>query len=331
MKGGTAWRGAALGLLLVREASAQLGFWDGLRDPSGRAGADATATAERMLWNAEQSYGVAAMERDFIAAAASIARLPSRKADADARLLFFRGRALSSPWSRDLPAARSLLSRALAREPAAEFAGDAWFRLGIVLACGGAYADAVSAYTMALTLIWESERRAEVQIELAETLLAQREIVEAAGAFEHAARSALHVRVGAMAYFGLASALERSGQPTGALAAARIARSAVMPKRYYGVNDVLALPALGCSLLDPERQFRRALGATAVAFESADQDERTARLDTAVGAWDAYLSLAPWDDRVGRSRGEARRTQCVDALGGVAPGRPEPDPLDPIP
>ncbi len=304
-----AWRVAGLALLVARGATGQSGFWEPVRDPSNRDREAAVGAVERMLWNAEQSYGVASMERDFTLAAVSMAELAGGGAPDDLRIALFRGRALASCWIRQSPVAQSLLTHVLDRKPAPALAGDAWFRLGVAAACSGDSEGAIRAYRAALHTVWEAGLRSEIELELGETLFAQGDVTAAAEAFDLAVRLALKRRVEVQAYFGLAAALERSGHPNGAIAAARTARSIVLPRPHYGSDDALTFPARGCVPLDAERHFRQALGHTAVALGIVDVDERAVELEAAIDAWNDYLALTSVD-QLGRTRAELRRAQC---------------------
>ena len=287
-------------------------IWDLKRSVGGYREDAARTEVERLLWQARESSSTPSLERNFERAARAVLELIDKDGLLHGDLALLHGILLSRYWGREPAKACDVLARILPRQPESEFTGAAWFAYGVDLACEGRLEQATEAYMAALDVSWQPKLRSQIQVEISEVLLALGAAAEAANGFEQTARLAPTRLLKAQAYYGQASALERTGDYRGSTRVARFASEIHLSLKFYGTRDVFEVPRIGC-LSGSELRFRRALGLTGAAQAAGDPDIRNGLLATAIDEWQGYLSQERADD-LGRRRATRRLEQCQTSL-----------------
>ncbi len=284
-------------LLLPGSAHADLNLWQRAEDP-------ASAAQQLVLNRIERTLGVIGLsEIDPELSAAAIAlsvlsqALPACRGPADAarprtpaqaRFDYLIGGALLDSHSNRELSARCLLERALRAAPDSPLAARGWFRLGIAAAILGDRSAERAAYVRALDVTWAPDVRAILRTNLAESEMGNGDLKAALRDYRLALADAHQPDALSSAYFGLAVALDRSGDLPSALDAARRASAVQLPPTLFPVGSVLDLPG---TFFTPsyEIHYYKALAAMADAREAKDEAAQRAALTEADEQWTAYL------------------------------------------
>jgi tetratricopeptide (TPR) repeat protein len=191
-----------------------------------------------------------------------------------------------------LDTAAEALSFAAHSDASSSIRSEAWNDLAICLARLGRFDQEIAAYGEALRIEPHAEARAVLLANRAEGFMLQGKITAAVVGY----RAALGTtpayalfRYGVTTWWGLAVALDRSGDLDGALEQIRIARS-------YDANDEELTKPTWFFLPDYDRYWYAALGHWLDARSAANRAERLAAFDRTVESWAAYLAAAPASD-----------------------------------
>lgn len=204
----------------------------------------------------------------------------------------------------DIQGAAANLEALLRIDPPAPARAEAWRTLAVCYARLGRYADEIKAYDEALALEPHASTRALLLANQAEAFMVLGDITSAIEGYRAALASLGSLdmfRYGVTTLWGLAVALDRSGDLEGALEHIRLART-------YDQND-RQINGSGWFYVPPyDEAWYTALGHWARA-RSADLKEREESYLQAVAAWESYIARAPASDHW-VSLARARRAQC---------------------
>jgi tetratricopeptide (TPR) repeat protein len=311
---GLSW--ALLGLALsASPAQATPSIWQRAREPGALRQQSILNRAERLLssvglpeFDAELSAGAIALFQLADTPRPCMGRAGTEEPTTgpsevvlDARLEYLLGEALLDSQSNRETQARCMLERALRDAPDSPLAAHGLADLAIAAAKLGDRKAEHAAYLRALDLTWESEARSSLLANLAESDMALGDLSRSIREYRQALLSAEQPDLVAGAYFGLAVALDRSGDLPSALAAARRAIAVQLPVTFFPVASVLDLPNV-FFMPSYEVHYYKALGAMAAAQSAPGAALRQAALADAVSHWTAYLlgaelDHAPWAAR----------------------------------
>ncbi|HEY4103405.1 MAG TPA: tetratricopeptide repeat protein [Polyangiaceae bacterium] len=212
----------------------------------------------------------------------------------DARLEYLIGEALIDVPSDRTADARCVIEQALKDAPDSPLAADGWSDLAVTYAKLGDEHAARAAYVRALELDWESEDRARLYTNLAETDMDLGQLQLAISEYRVALAGAERADHVTAAYYGLAVALDRFGDFPAALAAASRALAMPLPQTMFGEVSVLDLPG---TFFTPEYEihYYKALRAMAQSRAAKDATSKREALADAAEEWTAYLVRAEVD------------------------------------
>jgi len=302
---------AALSLALgTRAAQADPGLWQRAREPAAAEQQKVLNRMERILG----SIGLPELDPEMSAAAIAMSVLsqtlpacPAKRdataprSAAQARFDYLIGGALYASRSNREADARCILERALASAPDSPLAAEGWFHLALATGQLGDRAAERKAYLHALALTWEPDVRAVLRVNLAESEMGSRDLKAALRDYRLALPEAQQPDTLSAAYFGLAVALDRSGDLPSSLEAAHNAILIPLPPTLFPVASVLDLPG---TFFSPnyEIHYYRALAAMASARQAKDDPSRRDALADAEEQWTAYVvpaeaDHAPWAAR----------------------------------
>ena len=168
-----------------------------------------------------------------------------------------------------------------------------------------AHADEIRTYDAALAIEPHDETRATLQANRAEALMYEGKLRAAEAGYRDALHSTPHYAYAAMAattHWGLAVALDRSGDLVGAFEHVGLARSIDPGDAGLRSTSWFFVP-------DHDAHWYAALGYWHAARATRDLDDRLSLYRDAVEAWTRYLDLAPETDRW-LPLAEVRRRQC---------------------
>ena len=334
---------ASLSALLVlvlgaRPSRAEPSIWQRARQPAAARQQLILNRIERLL----SSIGLPEFDAELSAGAIALFQLEGMSApcladggrtraaapagsELDARLAYLLAGALLDSHAEREAEARCLLQRALRDAPESPLAAAGLANLANAAAKLGDRAAERAANEAALDRTWEPDMRANLIANLAESEMALGDLRGAIRDYRLALQSSQRAESVSAAYFGLAVALDRSGDLPSALVAAKNAISVQLPPSRYPARSVLDLPNV---FFTPsyEVHYYQALGAMASAELGKDVVARRAALAEAAEHWSAYLSLAkpdhaPWAARAALHQANVARQ--VSALTAQLP-RPEP-------
>jgi tetratricopeptide (TPR) repeat protein len=214
---------------------------------------------------------------------------------AEARDLFLRAR-LASVYSalKQNAKALALLESIARKDPPAPLRAHVFAELAIAYAHAGRPEEEIKAYTEALAVQPIAHERSRLLANRAEAHMLLGNITAAVEGYR-AALALLSVdfllrAVGPTTLWGLAVALDRSGDLDGGLEAVRLARS-------YDAQDEQINGPGWFYVPDYDRHWYAALGHWAVARKADVDSVRAAAYQRAVAAWGKYLTEAPREDR----------------------------------
>lgn len=260
--------------------------WESAAQPARARGAAALREAQRVYLEAREMGTHTPSGRDLL----SVVRMILEKVDAaqssDPRVAFLYGRVLVD-LEQDARALE-VLRAALARAPDHPDAGDAWFTVAIACARLGDPQSEVAAYQAQLSLETDPSTRAITLSNQAEGYMVLGDLDTAIATY----RQSLDLLPdNALARWGLAVALDRSGDSHGALAEAATALTFDPDARRLSGADVFFVPAY-------DRFWYLALAMSARARDAADPKTRMLWWERAALSWRQYLDAAspsdPW-------------------------------------
>jgi tetratricopeptide (TPR) repeat protein len=295
-------------LLAANSGQAAPNIWQRARDPGTAAQQTILNRIERLLG----SIGLAEFDTELSAGAIALAQLghsnwpclsrSSAGAEAaaspdfvlDPRLEYLIGGALLDARSGYERQARCMLERALRDAPNSPLAARGLSDLAIAAAKMGDREAEHAAYLRALELTWQPDSRANLLANSAESEMALGHLARAVRGYRQALATSQHPELVAGAYFGLAVALDRSGDLPAALDAAKRAISVQLPPTLFAASSVLDLPNV---FFTPQYEihYYKALGAMAAAELSPDDLSRRDALSAASEHWTQYLVAAEAD------------------------------------
>ncbi|WP_437570353.1 tetratricopeptide repeat protein [Sorangium sp. So ce542] len=205
----------------------------------------------------------------------------------------------------DVEGAVAALEGLLRAHPPAPSRADAWHALAVCYARLGRYTEEIKAYDEALALEPHAASRALLLANQAEAHMALGDITAAVEGYR-AALSTLGsldmFRYGVTTLWGLAVALDRSGDLEGAIEHIRLART-------YDRNDQ-QINGAGWFYVPPyDDAWYAALGHWAAARSAELGAARAEAYLQAVAAWESYIARAPGNDHW-VALAKARRAQC---------------------
>lgn len=300
-------RAALLGALMLSAtiARADPSIWQRARQPDA-------ALRQALLNRVERILGTVGLpDPDFAAGVVALSQLgtdhwrctaelssaargaPQLEPRMDPRLEYLFGGALLETQGREAEA-RCILTRALRDAPDSPLAADGWAHLGDAAGKLGDYAAERAADLRALELTWDPDLRANLLVSLAESEMALGDLKRALRDYGAAVSSAQQPDAVSEAYFGLAVALDRSGDLPSGLSAAKQAVAIRLPQAMFTAASVLDLPNV---YFNPsyEIHYYKALRAMAEAALAPDITARRDALADAVEEWTAYLVRAEAD------------------------------------
>ncbi|WP_437991724.1 tetratricopeptide repeat protein [Sorangium sp. So ce145] len=205
----------------------------------------------------------------------------------------------------DVQGAVATLEGLLRLQPPAPFRADAWHALAVCYARLGRYTDEIEAYDEALVLEPHAASRALLLANQAEAYMALGDITSAVEGYR-ASLSTLGsldmVRYGVTTLWGLAVALDRSGDLEGGIENIRLARTYDRADQQINGAGWFYVPA-------HDEAWYAALGHWAAARSAELGAARAEAYLQAVAAWDAYIARAPGNDHW-LPLAKARRAQC---------------------
>jgi tetratricopeptide (TPR) repeat protein len=214
-----------------------------------------------------------------------------------------------------------LLERAVRDAPNSPLAAQGFANLAIAAAKLGDREAEHAAYLRALERTWEPDARASLLSNLAESDMARGDLSRAVREYRQALISAQPDLV-AGAYYGLAVALDRSGDLPAALSAAKRAISIQLPMSAFPSSSVLDLPNV---FFTPsyEIHYYKALGAMAAAELAKDDVGRRDALADAAEHWSSYLVRAEVEQARWAPRAQLHKRSVERRLAQVAAKLPK--------
>jgi tetratricopeptide (TPR) repeat protein len=278
--------GALLAGLCVFIAStssrAQSWSWKTARDPSAARAEQVLIAAERLASHASETR-YEPSQRDFRRASVALLELARAEDLPDPRLKFLFAQLLLDVGREER--ARELAMLALDAQPDSPLAANGWYVAALASAKLGDRDKEYLAYTRALEIEWDFDRRANLYLNRGEAQVTRGDFRAALADYKNAIRLGDGPETQALAYFGLGVALERSGDLPSALDAIATA-DRILP-------NALDLPSV-FFVPDYEINYYRALGAMAAA-RSAKPADRRIDLQSAIVSWTLYLERAEPD------------------------------------
>lgn len=316
-------------LLLASRGQATPNIWQRARDPGTAAQQTILNRIERLLG----SIGLAEFDAELSAGAIALTQLghsnwpclsrsssgvePSTDATPDValdpRLEYLIGGALLDARSGYERQARCMLERALRDAPNSPLAARGLSDLAMVAGKMGDREAERAAYLRALELTWQPDSRANLLTNLAECEMALGHFARAIRGYRNALSLSQHPELVAAAYFGLAVALDRSGDLPAALDAAKRAISVQLPPTLFAAGSVLDLPNV---FFTPpyEVHYYKALGAMAAVELANDDLSRFDALSEANEQWTLYLVAAEADHRSDAPRAALHQARVARKL-----------------
>lgn len=307
-EGETMRRRATLVLLALSVASATDAsashpptVWDRAADPAALAEEHAHRAVEQLLLESRRFPLHTPRSSERLMVALHVLDAAGARKASDVRLRFDLGRVLALLG--DDAGSAAVLEAALREAPDHPMAEDAYFSLAIAYARLGRPADEIAAYDEYLRRDTWPAGRANVHSNRAEAHMVQGDLRRAIDDY----RASLAIAPDEpLAHWGLAVALDRSGDPTAALAEAKAAILLDPADARLGSSDVFFVPPY-------DRYWYEALGAMARARGSNDPIETVLLWEAAAAKWSAYIDFAADGDRW-LALAKVRRATCVNEL-----------------
>lgn len=279
-------------------ARADPSIWDKARDPKQHRAYQALSAMERMLSRADDTDFDPGLHRNFTRAALAMLELAGGGRLPDTRLKFLLARLLLDGSISREREARALLEEALASDVDSPTAVDGWFSLATACAKLGDTQCEHRAYTRALELTWDPDKRAIIYMNRGESKMgmstqpgASFTIADALGDFRRALRYAEQPDAQALVLYDLGIALERSGDLPAALDAMNRARAIQLSPMHPSALD---LPNVFFSP-SYDLYYYKALEAMSEARAAQDLNEQIELGGRAIALWTRYLAEAEPD------------------------------------
>ncbi|WP_434044593.1 MULTISPECIES: tetratricopeptide repeat protein [Sorangium] len=205
----------------------------------------------------------------------------------------------------DVQGAAATLEGLLRIHPPAPSRADAWHALAVCYARLARYTDEIEAYDEALALEPHAASRALLLANQAEAYMALGDITSAVEGYRAALTTLGSLdmfRYGVTTLWGLAVALDRSGDLEGAVEHIRLARTYDRSDQQINGAGWFYVPA-------HDDDWYAALGHWAAARSAELGAARAEAYLQAVAAWDSYIARAPGNDHW-LPLAKARRAQC---------------------
>jgi tetratricopeptide (TPR) repeat protein len=293
-------------------------IWDVARNPAlGRAD-ELLSLAERSRVPEDDAFDDTGMflssgtseelNRQLNARAAALITIADGQALGDGRLLYLLGDALVKADKTYLAEGRLRLQQALARDPDSPLAPEAWFSLAIAEGKLGDHDAERRAYSRALALEWEPELQATIVTNRAESTMSTGDLAAAIRDYRLGLALSRSATTQALAYWGLAVAVERDGDLPSALDLARRAASFRFGPPSHMIV-ALDLPSVYFTP-DYEEHYYRALASMAEAAKAPSPDEKRLALQTASLLWTLYIDGAQRDSAPWAANARSHREAC---------------------
>lgn len=290
-------------------------LWDAARQPRLARDVRALREAEQAFLRARVVGGPGAQL--LLQEAERILERVDAGSSPDPRVRFFYGRLLARAGKDER--AINTLRDAIALAPNHPSVGEAMFSLAVSLARLGRTEEEIAVYDAWLKREPSREHRAIGLSNQAEAFMVAGRLDAAVHAYRLAVELA---HDNALAHWGLAVALDRTGDPAGAIHEAGVALTYDPDAKELNGPNVFFVPPR-------DRFWYRALGAMARATAATDPGMRALWWDRATLLWQQYLDASPVDDRwvpIARVRHafceQATRDAQVRARARRAPARP---------
>lgn len=309
------WVPVALALCCAGPAlGASPTVWDRARDPRAVRAARLERGVHGLVARALASDPDPSLAGDFTAAALALLDVGRADLEGNAELERLYGHLLIQA-SRGLEA-RGVLSASLARDGEGSSAPGAWFDLGVACALLDDARCEIDAYDHALDLESEASARAGSLSNRAEARMRVGDLEGAVADYREALVAQGSPLGQALAYYGLAVALVRSGDVELGLEAARSGNS--VPPESWGGGSALAqggvffVPAY-------DVHFYAAIQAIAEATRADDPDASAAAWAAAIVALERYLPAAEADGSPWLAVARHRLSDARRKLSGLRP------------
>ncbi len=277
-----------------RSAAADASLWQRARDPELARSEALADKLERLLIMGAASRSPA-VARDFALAAVAAADLAGASRLPGARLKCLLGDVLLQA---DFPRrARDLLSGVVGELPPGPLAATCNYTYGLALAHLGETRSEIMAYTRALAYAERRRARADLFYNRGDARVREGQLALAIDDYRSAIALATHPDTTALAYYGLAVALDRYGDLPSAWVALDSAHRVGQPFTGLPGTDVLDAPGV---FFVPayEKEYYRALSLMARARSATNAAERREHTERALEHWDAFIAEAePANDR----------------------------------
>jgi tetratricopeptide (TPR) repeat protein len=302
----------ALALFVATGVEASPSIWRRAARPQVAKEAWLLAGLERTLDAHELLSGEPAVTRDMARAAVAMSEISGIRSPEDPRLACVMAQALILADYGRQEDARRLLERALETLPVGPLRLNALRRLGVLLAELAEPRLSRETYTQALELAVFPHHRANLYYNRAEASLELDELELADADYRRAIELASEPDTLALARYGLAVALERSGDLPAAFTELDAALAITLPVPVYPVPDPLELPDV---FFVPayERHYLEALRSMARLRHADSRARYLVEAAIALAAWDAYLAAAPESVRY-RKNAEAYRRRIAEGM-----------------
>ena len=270
------------------EAAADASLWQRAREPELARSEALADKLERLLTmgDASRSPGVA---RDFALAAVAAADLAGASRLPGARLKCLLGEVLVRA---EFPRrARDLLAEVVEELPPGPLAASCYYSYGLSLAYLGDAKGEIKAFTRALAFTEGRGPRANLLYNRADARVAEGQLAEAIDDYRNAIALPNHPEITALAYYGLAVALDRYGDLPAAWVALEAAHRVAPPFSGLPGADLLDAPSV---FFVPayEKDYYRALSQMALARAADSAAERREHLLRALEHWEAFIVAA---------------------------------------
>ncbi len=287
--------------------------WDAAATPRLARDAKALREAQRVYLEARDLGTHSDGGRDLLLVVRMILEKDDAASSPDPRLPFLYGRVLVDMG--DDARAAKVLRAALARAPSHPDASDAWFTLAIACARLGDPKSEIAAYDAQLATETDPMTRAVTLSNQAEAFVI---IGDLDGAIARYRRSLELAPDNALARWGLAVALDRSGDAYGAQLEARTALGFDPDARRLTSSDVFFVP-------DYDKYWYLALACAARASSTAEPPTQVLWWERAALSWKQYIDNAspsdPWV-AIARRRSDACARELRAARVRAARSRP---------
>lgn len=276
-----------LGALVAapRAALAEGSIWQRAREPELRRAAEAVEQIERLMAMGEESDSPQA-GRDFALAAVAAGELAGASRLPGARLRCVFGRALLEAGN--YRRAAEVLSRAVDELVPGPLAASCYSTYGLALAYLGETKREIEAFTRALAFAERRIQRAHLLYNRADARMAEGQLAAAIEDYRSAIAIGQQPETTALAYYGLAVALDRYGDLPAAWQALEAAHRITSP--FSGLPGIDLLDAPGVFFVpDYDKHYYRGLSHMAAARSAATDEERRNHLERALVHWGAFL------------------------------------------